>query len=330
MQHLGLARLSHSGRYALSSCVAAAMLAGCGGSQPPIGVLGAAPQTSAVARHADRGKSWMLPEAKSKDLLYVSTSDSVYVFSYPKGTLVGTLTGFDYPRGLCSDRLGNVWVANASTESGEGYLVEYAHGGMTPIATLSDTGESPVACSIDPSTGNLAAANCPDRDCASTVAIYARAQGTPTQIPTGPVWGPFEITYDNSGNIFVAAEIDFFDHKIGWLPNGQSQFQIFTMEPKTLSSGNVAWDGTYVAVLKKRDRIHRYTIVSGHGQAAGPAVLLDGCCGYSPMLIKGSTFISAYGNNVSFWHYPQGGASFKSISVPEAPYGVAVSVASSR
>ena len=96
MQHLGLARLSHSGRYALSSCVAAAMLAGCGGSQPPIGVLGAAPQTSAVARHADRGKSWMLPEAKSKDLLYVSTSDSVYVFSYPKGTLVGTLTGFDY------------------------------------------------------------------------------------------------------------------------------------------------------------------------------------------------------------------------------------------
>jgi hypothetical protein len=28
------------GRYALYSCVAAAMLAGCGGSQPPIGVPG--------------------------------------------------------------------------------------------------------------------------------------------------------------------------------------------------------------------------------------------------------------------------------------------------
>jgi hypothetical protein len=27
-------------RYALSSCVAAAMLAGCGGSQPPIGAPG--------------------------------------------------------------------------------------------------------------------------------------------------------------------------------------------------------------------------------------------------------------------------------------------------
>ena len=36
-------------RYALSSCAAAAMLAGCGGSQPPIGAPGAMPQVSALA-----------------------------------------------------------------------------------------------------------------------------------------------------------------------------------------------------------------------------------------------------------------------------------------
>ena len=36
------------GRIILSSCVAAAMLAGCGGSQPPIGALGEMPQASAV------------------------------------------------------------------------------------------------------------------------------------------------------------------------------------------------------------------------------------------------------------------------------------------
>ena len=34
---------------ALSSCVAAAMLAGCGGSQPPIGAPGAMPQSHAMA-----------------------------------------------------------------------------------------------------------------------------------------------------------------------------------------------------------------------------------------------------------------------------------------
>ena len=59
-------------RYVLGSCAVAAMLAGCGGSQPPIGATGAMPQTSAVATHADRGKSWMLPEATSQDLLYVT------------------------------------------------------------------------------------------------------------------------------------------------------------------------------------------------------------------------------------------------------------------
>lgn len=34
-------RILRSSRYALGSCVAAAMLTGCGGSQPPISVPGA-------------------------------------------------------------------------------------------------------------------------------------------------------------------------------------------------------------------------------------------------------------------------------------------------
>ena len=42
---------------------AAALLAACGGSQPPIGAPGAIPQSPAIAQHATRGKSWMLPGA---------------------------------------------------------------------------------------------------------------------------------------------------------------------------------------------------------------------------------------------------------------------------
>jgi len=37
---------------ALCSCVAAAMLAGCGGSQPPIDALGAMPKASALTNGA--------------------------------------------------------------------------------------------------------------------------------------------------------------------------------------------------------------------------------------------------------------------------------------
>jgi len=47
------------------------MLAACGGSQTPIGAPGAMPQSRAIATHAQHGGSWMLPEAKGRDLLYV-------------------------------------------------------------------------------------------------------------------------------------------------------------------------------------------------------------------------------------------------------------------
>lgn len=43
-------------RYSLSLSVGIAMLAGCGGSQPPIGAPGAMPQGPAIATHAARGK----------------------------------------------------------------------------------------------------------------------------------------------------------------------------------------------------------------------------------------------------------------------------------
>jgi hypothetical protein len=79
------------GRCALTGCVAAAMLAGCGAlrqaqddMQPPIGAPGEVRQTSAFATHADRGTSWMLPEAAHDDLLYTANAnaDTVSVYSY--------------------------------------------------------------------------------------------------------------------------------------------------------------------------------------------------------------------------------------------------------
>jgi hypothetical protein len=50
-------KVSDFSRYALSGCVAAAMLTGCGGSQPPIGATGAMAQNHAAASHSYRGGS---------------------------------------------------------------------------------------------------------------------------------------------------------------------------------------------------------------------------------------------------------------------------------
>jgi hypothetical protein len=60
------------GRYALTNCVAVAILARCNvlrqapDDAPPISAPGAIRRGSAFATHADRGKRWTLPEAKSQ------------------------------------------------------------------------------------------------------------------------------------------------------------------------------------------------------------------------------------------------------------------------
>jgi hypothetical protein len=48
----------------------------------------------------------MLPEARTDKLVYVSDNVGkvVYVLSYPQGKLIGTLSGFGSPVGLCGDR----------------------------------------------------------------------------------------------------------------------------------------------------------------------------------------------------------------------------------
>src|ERR1700677_4622126 len=117
-------------QYTLICYVATAMLAGCGGSQPPIGAPGAAPQTAAIASHVERGKSWMLPEAKSEDLLYVTNYSYISVYSYPQDKLVGILNGFRSSVGECVDSKGDVVITNSAKS---GRIPEYAHGGTKPI-----------------------------------------------------------------------------------------------------------------------------------------------------------------------------------------------------
>ena len=58
--------ISGFSRYALSRCVTAAILSGCGGSQPPIGPSGAMQQSPAIVTRAERGTSWMLPKRRTR------------------------------------------------------------------------------------------------------------------------------------------------------------------------------------------------------------------------------------------------------------------------
>jgi hypothetical protein len=145
--------MSSDGRYLPSCYVVAALLAGCGGSQPPIGAPGAMPQTSATEAHAEHSNSWMLPGVKAgkSGLLYLSdySADAVYVLDYGNGEQVGELAGLDKPEAGCVDNAGDVYIANG----GNGSFVEYARGGSTPIYAYK-TDEHATGCSVDSKNNN--------------------------------------------------------------------------------------------------------------------------------------------------------------------------------
>ncbi len=165
-------------------CVAFALIAmaamtGCGGLQQAQvnNVVPAAPseqRTALGAPNPERAKSWMLPEAKSEDLLYIANVYTITVYSYPKGKLVGTFKDFYKPYGECVDKNGDVYI----TDSTFAKIYEYAHGGTKPIHTLKDPGYEPYGCAVDPTTGNLAVANYSDASARQgNLVIYHKAKG---------------------------------------------------------------------------------------------------------------------------------------------------------
>ncbi|HEY1883821.1 MAG TPA: hypothetical protein VGG51_12360 [Candidatus Cybelea sp.] len=247
----------------------------------------------------------MLPEARSQDLLYVSQDvsslDDVAVFDYPNGKPVGMLTGFEAPANLCADRNGNVWIPN----SGGTTIVEYAHGGSQPIATLQvPGGASPLACSVDPTSGDLAAIVSGGSNSSPHVYfIYKHASGSPeTHHVDFPAYG---CSYDSSGNLFVdgnrepnkRSQIGF---KLGELPRGKTRFRTFSVGRGYDFWGQVQWDGKYVDV-SAYEYILRFAI---HGRKAVPAggVILHGLKYINGFWIQGSKVIAT--NRFGMSQYP--------------------------
>jgi DNA-binding beta-propeller fold protein YncE len=205
----------------------AVALAGCSALQPQaVSVAGSQPRSA----------------TSSGSLLYASDwqTGSIYFFNYPGGTLAGTIADDLSPLGLCSDANGNVWVANFG--AGSNQLVEYAHGGTTPIATLDDPGEQPRGCSVDPTTGNLAVAN----GNPGSVVIYPQASGIPQSYDPQLVY-PVACTYDGEGNLFVDGyHLRHGDQfALSELPVGGGVFKKIRIKDQLGLPGNIAWDGTY-------------------------------------------------------------------------------------
>jgi hypothetical protein len=294
-------RISRFSRHALISSAAAGMLAACAPSTMP--------QALALATRADRGKSWMAPEAMGGKLLYITDGGNsgggyVSVYSYPHGHLVGTLTGLDNPDGSCVDRLGDVFI----TDVNAGDIVEYTHGGTTPIKTLSDgSSRGPVGCAIDSVTGNLAVANVD-----GSVGVYRKARGNPTFYYFTHEGDAYFCGYDDSGNLFVdGLSYHYLNEgfQFAELPRRKTTFEVITINETVESPGQVQWDGKYIAVGDAEQRlVYRVDVIGSSGTVKQTVQLTDG--GANAFLIRGRRLIDAsyfYGA-VEYYRYPAGGS----------------------
>jgi sugar lactone lactonase YvrE len=286
-----------------------ALAAGCSNVRPAL-----------IPLHANALGALRVNAKTQSALLYVSSSDKVYVFSYPQGKKLQTLTGLVTPSGLCSDGAGNVFVTNFGGQS----IVEYAHGGTAPIATLHDPYEQPNDCAVDPTTGNLAVANID-----GSVSIYKQSRGKPKRYADGQMPFMLYLAYDSRGNLFVDGEnADFDAFELAEQPAGSKSFSSITLDHELGFPGGIQWDGQYVAIADQdASLVHRFAIHGNSGASVG-TVTLSGAIDIGEFWNFDSSIVAADmgKRDVGVWNYPGGEEPTETISGFREPLGVTISV----
>jgi hypothetical protein len=278
------------------------------------------PQVSMESAHLHNAQnSWMLPEAKSEDLLYVTSqsfhpANEVLVFSYPGEQLVGKLAGFKEADGSCTDAAGDVFIADI----GAAEVVEYAHGGSKAIKRLRDasSGFIPSGCAVNSTTGDLAVTS------GFSVFVYANAKGKPKYYYNLLIGAAHSCAYDNKGNLFIAGGV------LAELPKrGDKIIRLSVRRGKIDRPGAVQWDGKYFVVGRGGENgsteVDRLS-VSGSKATIEARIPLEGSTSVVDFWIYDGTLIapnflsspcSKKPGCVENYDYPQGGNATKTLKV---------------
>jgi hypothetical protein len=340
--------------YTLALWAEAVLLTACE-SPTPLGAPGSTIQTTGFAREQapfrhfpfglasmqmkrDRSPSWITPGAKAQNLLYLSDggANDVDVYSYPAATKVGKLTNLNSPAGLCLGSAGAVWVV----VTGSSQIVEYAHAGTKPEATLTNQGASYLlGCSVDPTTGDLAVTDYGPPTGGGRVWVYAGAKGAPKGYTDSNLLFAYFCGYDDGGNLFIDGEDSSRQFKLFELPSGGSKLESITLHHSIGFPGGVQWDGKYVAIgdqeYEKQEKSAIYQVsIAGSGGTVEGTTPLSGSCqvlqfDVTTVGMQGSKVIGpdSCKNIANFYKYPSGGSATKTLTGFQYPVGAAVSPA---
>jgi hypothetical protein len=318
-------------RLALYAMVAAT-IAGCSSAQSgSIPAVGPAGSNDVVAIRATR-----INPAKGTKTVFISDAyaDHVYLFSYPKFKYLGAAhqppEGFSEPQGLCSDRDGDVYVANTANST----IDEYAGDG-TFLRSLKDAKKYPLFCAVDPKTNTLAV-----RNIISTsggpggVVLYANASGTPQPF-SDPNFSQINslVYYGETGKLFYTGDLTSGPPALGSYYNGQ--YKVVTIKGPGFEPGWILYAAktkSLVVANTSSPYTPGYYFVKQNGKVTGNMSLgcPSGFCDVVQPTIEGGTFIApdAASVAVAAYKFPAGGtpyAIFKGANF-EQPIGSAVGI----
>jgi hypothetical protein len=363
-------KISNSAKYVVGVSAAVALLIGCsGGSQ--LSPSGSTNQLSAIRSGVDgnhgvdlasmlvtrpgivikQQKVYAHPIKRNccahEKTLFVSDASggpsgtgAVQMYSYPAGKYIGQIAappeGFRSPQGECTDKIGDVFIAN----SGATTIDEYSHGG-TFIQALTDSGEYPAGCSYDRSTGNLAVSNMETVPFGGQggLSIYTGATGDPAVYTDSAshIYHAYFLGYDNKGLLWVDGESissgfayasfsggTFTAVTITGGPPGTPAFPGFVQWSRKTKSMNV---GDQSGPALGTPTLY---LVSATGAVTGSTTLTcpASACDIAQAYIKGPRIVgpNALGANADIYPYPAGGSAESVVTANlVAPIGSAVS-----
>lgn len=308
----------------------------------------------APVRHRNRGRSWIRPDAAKQWLIYASDASSgtidIYNYRVKAGKLYGQITGLATPYGQCVDKAGDVYVADSTTSE----IYEYAHGGTAPIATATDQYGTPLGCSVDPTTGNVAVSNFsgPSGSGTGGVDLFAGGLGgTQSYYTNANLYHVYPPGYDPQGNLFVQATEYSGAPDFAELPAGKKHFTLLT-GLTIYFPGSVQWDGFYLSVVDQdylydgTTEIYRVTVSGSKVTVVRSTNLTDDCYPGRNWMAEVQPFVSGTTRKLNavvagnlncptrygFWNYTNGGIPKRVIPPAIAPgvvYGQSVSPPSS-
>lgn len=326
------------------------LLAGCSGAQTAFEPPAAVPPGSANSAAT----------AQSETLVYIGSvtgcrnlvqgppcQGTVSVYSYPTGRLRGQWSSnatagrgaSSTVGGECTDAAGDVFVTRTvvTSQGTAGSIVEFAHGGTTPIKTLNDPSGTPSACSIDATTGDLAVINSDSTANSSLFILHAASANRTTFAEPGITFAG--LGYDDRGNLFADGS-GKDGVRLVELTKGAEFLKNVELRQTIVNPGSVQFDGKYVAVTDTgADRIYRIAVNAGTGTVADIVHFEEFTGRLRQTWIQGDVVFGTWigpdvcigmtcPGTVSLWRYPAGGRSYDTIGGPDnfgLPSGVALS-----